>query len=63
MAKKLYLIHDAMDEIIALENFEELRIISGIPIKNWIVTARGGHIFRSYELVLIAAILSAIQEK
>jgi pimeloyl-ACP methyl ester carboxylesterase len=63
MAKKLYLIHDVMDEIISLENFEELRTESGIPAKNWIVTARGGHIFRTYELVLIAAILAAIRGK
>lgn len=63
MANKIYLIHDVMDEIIALENFEELRSETGIPTKNWIVTAQGGHIFRTYELSLIAAILASIRAK
>jgi len=56
MKQTLFLIHAQNDPIININNFNENREVCDLPIENWFLTQKGGHMFRRYELALLGAI-------
>lgn len=59
--QKLTLIHAYDDPIVNIQNFYENKEISQISMNKWMITRKGGHLFRKYELSLLAKILEAIK--
>jgi pimeloyl-ACP methyl ester carboxylesterase len=59
--KKLFLIHAKNDKIIPISHFYENIKIAGLKEANWMVTKKGGHMFRKYEVILSSSILSFLQ--
>ena len=63
IGEKLYLIHARNDHIIPLDNFYLNLKNSQIGVDNWVMTNRGGHIFRKFEPLVIASIIKGLNAK
>ena len=62
ISRTLYLVHARNDHIIPLSNFDLIRSSGSVPESNCVLTKRGGHMFRRYETVVIAAILRVLHQ-
>jgi predicted alpha/beta-fold hydrolase len=60
--QNLILIHALDDPVVNINNFYENRHVTQPSLTQWLLTKRGGHLFRKYELILLAKIFDAIKK-